>query len=208
MGSLHGPMTPMRNFVFDPNFDEFGDYTHRAIQTLNILDDSSQPLTPFPTIRDNEHVIRSNQHVVNNDTTDYEKLRPYFVWVNVDSFQKTMEQSTQKGVSIANTFPMRKHLKSRYQALNIPRRNEQVATDTVFSDTPAVESGIKRAEVFVGMDALVADAYPMKGGMQFINTLEDNIWRRGAMAKLLGDSAKTEVSNKVMDIHKAYHISN
>ena len=28
-------------FAFDPNFDEFGDYTHRAIQTLNILDDSS-----------------------------------------------------------------------------------------------------------------------------------------------------------------------
>ena len=34
-------------FAFDPNLDEFGDYTHRVIQNLNILDDSSQPLTPF-----------------------------------------------------------------------------------------------------------------------------------------------------------------
>ena len=34
---------------------------------------------------------------------------------------------------------MKKHLKSRNPALNIPRRHEPVATDTVFSDTPAVE---------------------------------------------------------------------
>ena len=56
------------------------------------------------------------------------------------------------------------HLKSRNPALNIPRRHEGVATDTVFSDTPAVDSGIKQAQVFVGRDTLVADAYPMKVG--------------------------------------------
>ena len=37
---------PDERFAFDPNFDEFGDYTQRAIQTLSILDDSSIPLTP------------------------------------------------------------------------------------------------------------------------------------------------------------------
>ena len=133
---------PAERFAFDPNFDEFGDYTQRAIQTLSILDDSSIPLTPCSTIRVNQHVIRSNQHVVNNDAPDYEKFRPYFGWVNVDTVQKTMEQSTQWGVSIPNTFPMKNHLKSRNPALNIPRRHEPVATDTVFSDTPAVNSGV------------------------------------------------------------------
>ena len=103
---------------------------------------------------------------------------------------------------------MKKHLKSRNPALNIPRRHEPVATDTVFSDTPAVDSDVKEAEVYVGRDTLVADAYPMKSGKQFVNNLEDNIRRRGAMDKLLGDSAKTEISNKVLDIHQAYHISN
>ena len=39
-----------------------------------------------------------------------------------------------------------------------------VATDTIFSDTPAVQSGVKQAKVFVGRDTLVADAYPMKSG--------------------------------------------
>ena len=111
-----------------------------------------------------------------------------------------MEQSTQWGVSIPNTFPMRKHAKSRNPALNIPIRHEPVATDTVFSDTPAVDRGIKQAKVFVGMDTLVPDAYPRKSGKQFVNTLEDNIRRRGAMDKLLSDSAKTEISNKVMHI--------
>ena len=95
---------------------------------------------------------------------------------------------------------MKKHLKSRNPALNIPRRHEAVATDTVFSDTPAVDSGVKQAQEVVGRDTL--------SGKQFVNTLEDNIRRRGAMDKLLSDSTKTEISNKVMDILRAYHISN
>ena len=119
-----------------------------------------------------------------------------------------MEQSTQWGVSLPNTFPMKKHLQSRNPALNIPRRHEAVATDTVFSDAPAVDSGVKQAQVFVGRETLVADAYPMKSGKQFVNTLDDNIRRQGAMDKLLSDSAKTEISNKVMDILRAYDISN
>ena len=199
---------PDERSTFDPNFDEFGDYTQRVIQTLSILDDSSSTLTPSPTFMANQHDFRTYQHAVKHEAPDYEKFRPYFGWVNVDTVQKPMEQSTQWGVSLPNTFPMKKQLKSRNPALNIPRRHEAVATDTVFSDTPAVDSGVKQAQVFVGWDTLVADAYPMKSGKQFVNTLEDNIRRRGAMDKLLSDSAKTEISNKVMDILRAYHISN
>ena len=199
---------PDERFAFDPNFDEFGDYTQWSIQTLSILDDSSSTLTPSSTLIDNQHVFRTYQHDVSPETPDYEKLRPCFGWVNVDTVQKTMEQSTQWGVSIPNTFPMKKHLKSRNPALNIPRRHEPVATDTVFSDTTAVDSSVKQAQVFVGSDTLVADAYPMRSGKQFVNTFEDNIRRRGPMDKLLSDSAKTEISNNVMDILRAYHISN
>ena len=199
---------PDERFAFDPNFDEIGDYTQRAIQSINILDDSSSTLTPCSTLMTNQHVFRDNQHDVSPETPDYENFRHYFGWVNVNTVQKTMEQSTQWGVSIANTFPMKKQLKSRNPALNIPRRHEPVATDTVFSDTPAVERVVKQVQMFVGRDTLVADAYPMKSGKQFVTTLEDNTRRRGAIDKLLSDSAKTEISNKVMDILRAYHISN
>ena len=103
---------------------------------------------------------------------------------------------------------MKKHLKSRNSVLSIPRRHEALATDTVFSDTPAVDSGVKQAQVFIGRDTLVVDAYLMKSGKQYVNTLEDNTRRSGAMDKLLSDSAKTEISNKVMNILRGYHISN
>ena len=156
----------------------------------------------------NQHEFRTYEHDVTHEAPDFEKFRPYFGWVNVDTVQKTMEQSTQWGVSLPNTFPMKKHLKSRNPALNIPRTHEAVPTDTVFSDTPAVYSGVKEVKVFVGSDTLVADAYPMKSGKQFVNTLENNIRRQGAMDKLLSDSANTEISNKVMDILRAYQISN
>ena len=92
--------------------------------------------------------------------------------------------------------------------MNVPRRHEPVVTDSIFSDAPAVDSGVKQAQVFVGRDSLVVDVYPMKSGKQFVNTLEDNIRRQGAMDILLSDSAKTEIYKKVMDILRAYHISN
>ena len=118
--------------VFDPNFDEFGDYTQRAIQILSILDDSSPTLTPCPTFMANQHEFRIYQHAITHEAPDYEQFRSYFGWVNVDTVQKTMEQSTQWGVSLPNTFPVKKHLKSRNPVLNIPRWHEAVATDTVF----------------------------------------------------------------------------
>ena len=60
---------PNERFQFDPNFDEFGDYTQKPIETLNILNDSTQHLTTLPTIQANKFVLCSQ-------TPNYEKLRP------------------------------------------------------------------------------------------------------------------------------------
>ena len=57
--------------------------------------------------------------------------------------------------------PMKKHLKSRNPALNVPRRHEAVAIDTVYSDTQAMDSGIKQSQLFVVKESLVSDIYPM-----------------------------------------------
>ena len=102
---------------------------------------------------------------------------------------------------------MKKHLKSRKPVLKIPKRHEAVATDTVYSDTPAIDRGVKMAQPFVGKDSLVSDIYPMRSGKKFVNTLEDNICRCGAMDKLFSDSAKNEISNQVKDILRAYNIN-
>ena len=148
-----------------------------------------------------------NKHVFQHRPVDYETLRPFFGWVDSGIVKPTIDQTTQWGVAL-DSSPMIRHLKSRNPALNVPRRHEPIATDTIYSDTHAVDSGVKQAEVFVGRDSLVADVYPMKSSKQFVNRLEDNIRRRGALDKLLSDSGKTEISKKVSDILRAYHISN
>ena len=53
----------------------------------------------------------------------------------------------------------KKHFKSRNPVFNIPRRSEAVATDTIFSVTPAVDDGSTMAQFFCGRDTLVCDAY-------------------------------------------------
>ena len=72
---------------------------------------------------------------------------------------------------------------------------EAVATDIIFSDTPAVDSGVTVAWILIGKSTLVADAYTMSTSKQFVSTLEDNIQFRGAMTKLISDYAQVEISN-------------
>ena len=102
---------------------------------------------------------------------------------------------------------MKKHFKSRFPPFDIPHRNETVATDTIFSDTPAIDSGVTMAQNFIGKDSVVSDVYPMQSSKQFVNTLEDNVRFRGAMSKLISDFAQVEISNKVKDILRMYHSS-
>ena len=54
----------------------------------------------YPHDLTTQHVFRTNQHDVSHEAPDYEKFRPYFGWVNVDTVQKTVEQSTQWRVSL------------------------------------------------------------------------------------------------------------
>ena len=103
---------------------------------------------------------------------------------------------------------MCKHFKSRFPAFNIPRRSEEVTTDTILSDTPAVDSGVTMAKVFVGKTTLVSDVYLLKSSKQFVNSLEDNLWFRGVMSKLISYYAQVEISNIVQNILRMYHSSN
>ena len=85
--------------------------------------------------------------------------------------------------------------------------SEPVAsTDTVYSDTPAIDSGVTAAQFFVGTESLVYDIYPMKTDSHFVNVLQENIKRRGVMSTLISDRAQVETSNKVQDILTNYLI--
>ena len=186
------PPDPSQHGTHDPRIDEFGNFKGRVQHTL----------TQSPAL---SHLAQ-HKHAITTQPIDFEKLRPYFGWVNKHTIEKTFHKTTQWAVA-STRYPMRKHFKSRFPAFTIPRQSEEVATDTIFSDTPAIDSGVTMAQICVGKRTLVTDVYPLKSQEQFVNTLEDNIRSRRAMTKLIGDYAKVEISNTVKDILRMYHSS-
>jgi hypothetical protein len=103
---------------------------------------------------------------------------------------------------------LRTWFKSPNPAINVPRRNEDLATDTFYSDTSAVDDGATMGQFFCGTTTLVCDVYGMKTEKQFPDTLEDNIRERGAPQRLLSDHAAVETSARVKDILRSLHIGN
>ena len=140
---------------------------------------------------------------VKTKEVNYEKYRPHFLHVPVEKIRKTFENTTQYATSVlAGKNYMQTH-KSPFPALNVRRRHEPVATDTMTAATPAIGGGHTFMQVFIGRKSLVIDVYPMSSTAQFVNTLEDNNRKRGAMDKLISDHASVEMSRRVKDILRA-----
>ena len=171
----------------DSIFDEYGDLHHRAIQTLNIFCD-------LPSLPPRESITHAHLHDRNSAEEDWKTLRPYFGWQSEQVIKDTYKVTSRFGGTIPQHDNLKKHFKSRNPVFNIPRQNEPVATDTIFSDKPAINDGSTMAQFFVGRDTLVCDAYGIKSQKQFINTLYDNIRFRGAMTTLITDGGRYEIS--------------
>ena len=62
--------------------------------------------------------------------------------------------------------------------------------------------------IFVGRDILVCDVYPIKSTKQFVNTLADNIRKRGAMDTVISDCSSYKISKKVTDMLRSLYIAN
>ena len=196
-------MEDLPTLTADPLFDEFGDYRHIHEVTEAIMSDS---IIENSVITDLPSVFQTYSNEIKPRDIDYNSYLSKFAWMPVDIVQKTFENTTQ-----FYRMPMNTHLKKRYKspfpACNVHRRSEPVATDTVYSDTPAIDSGVTAAQFFCGTESLVCDVYPLKSDKQFVNTLLDNIRRRGAMSKLISDRAQVEISNKVQDVLRNLMIS-
>jgi hypothetical protein len=79
-------------------------------------------------------------------------------------------------------------------------RDEPVATDTIYSDTPAINCRVTSAQLFVGTKTHIADVYPIKSNKQFVDTLLDNITQCGTPTKLISDRAQVEISECVKQV--------
>ena len=181
----------------DPMFDAYGDFNQRIIANLNILLDA--PPEDYGS-------YIANLHQGSSQEPDWNALRPFFAWTSPSSIQDTFNVTTRHGTAPHTQDYIKKHFKSRNPVFNIPRRSEAVATDTIFSDTPAVDDGSTMAQFFCGRDTFVCDAYGIKSTKQFINTLSDNIRKRGAMDTLISDGGKYEISKRVTDLLRSLFI--
>ena len=76
----------------DPRIDEFGNFKGRVQHTLV------------------SHLAQ-HKHAITPQPIDFERLRPYFGWVNKHTIEKTFHKTTQWAVS-STRYPMRKHFKS------------------------------------------------------------------------------------------------
>ena len=177
----------------DSIFDESGDLHHRAIQTLNIFCD-------LPSLPSGEPITYASLNDSIPAEEDWKTLRPYFGWQSEQVIKNSYKDTSRFEGTIPQHDYLKKHFKSRNSVFNIPRRNEAVATDTIFSDTPAINDGSTMAQFFVGRDTLVCDAYGIKTQKQFVNTLYDKIRFRGAMTTLITDGGRYEISKKVADL--------
>ena len=75
----------------------------------------------------------------------------YFPSTNIDTLKKTFEATTQYGTRGAvEGFNLRHRIIAPNPVLSIPRRNEPVATDTLYGSVPAVDNGSTAAQFFIG----------------------------------------------------------
>ena len=177
--------------------DDPGTYT--ATFEDDIFLDAYQATEDIESYKDTFKII--SPHLAKAEV-DPEILRKHFAWLPADIVRRTLENTTQYA-RVPMGPVMQTHYKSPYPALNVKRRNEDLYTDTVYADTPAIDDGSTSAQFFVGRDTGVCDVYGMKSDKQFVNTLEDQIRERGAPNRLLSDAAVLERSKRVLDILRA-----
>ena len=118
-----------------------------VVQQLNIFWDSN----PTESV---EHTFHTHLHESNQAEQDWKSLGPYFGWQSEQVIQDTYKGTSSFGDTIPHHDYLKKHSQSRNPVFNIPRKNEPVATDTIFSDTHAINDGSTMVQ-----DTLVCDAY-------------------------------------------------
>ena len=187
-----------------PMFDACGDFNKPIIANLNNLLDA--PPGDCESCTEISSVFTANLHQSSPQEPDWNTQRPFLAWTSPSSIKDTFNVTTRHGTAPNTQDYIKNHFKPRNPVFIIPRCSEDVATDTIFSDTPTVDDGSTMAQFFCGHDTLVCDAYGIKSTKQFINTLSDNIRKWGAMDTLISDGGKYDISKGVTHLLQSLFI--
>ena len=182
----------------DHMFDACGDFNKHIIANLNTL--LGAPPGDCGSCTEISSVFTANLHQSSPQEPDWNTQCPFLAWTSPSSIKDTFNVTTSHGTAPNTQDYIKNHFKPSNPVFSIPRCSEAVATDTIFSDTTAVDDGSTMAQFFCGHDTLVCDAYGIKSTKQFINTLSDNIKKWGAMDTLISDGGKYDISKGVTDL--------
>jgi hypothetical protein len=85
-------------------------------------------------------------------TCNHAQYGNYFPDTNMDTIKATFDATTQLGTRGAvKGFILRDRIITPNPVLSsVPRRHEDVATDTLYSCTPAIDDGSTAAQFFIG----------------------------------------------------------
>jgi hypothetical protein len=138
----------------------------------------------------------------------WESLVKFFAGASILAIMRTFSCTTQYAKRTHDTMGVNlfQNLKARNPALNVRRRHEPVATDTVYSSTKAIADGSECAQFYVGRDSIYKSAYGCKTDKQFTKTLQDEIRKNGAMDILYSDGASAQVGQKAKEIMRSFVI--
>jgi hypothetical protein len=96
---------------------------------------------------------------------------------------------------------MRHHLKSRFQMLRHKSLNEVITTDTYFANEKSIK-GYHYAQLFFGMTSEMLYVAGMNIESEFADVYLDFIRKYGIPSALRRDNLKSEMSQRVKDIHR------
>ena len=164
--------------IINSPFDEFGEYKYLEPLPNNTIQRNELEMQYRNILNVNESVIDesiiTNQHDIKRldlkvspkikpKRADYEALQPYFLNAPTKIIKQTILNTTQYGRAPVTGSTITSTHKSPFPAANVIRCNKAVATDTIYSTVPAVDTGgIKEAQIFVGRESLMIDIYGMK----------------------------------------------
>ena len=86
---------------------------------------------------------------------------------------------------------LRKRHRTPHPAANIFRRNDKDVTDSVFADTPAVDSGVTAAQLFTGRHSKFVSVHGIKDTSEdeILGAFQDRVCWHGAPQELGADNA-------------------
>ena len=115
--------------------------------------DQSRQTPILPTTNEYNNRAKSSLDIIpkimSAVSPNYENYTKFFPGANLESIKKTFQAMTQLGTRGAvKRYNLRNHILAPNPMLTTPRQNGDVATDTLYSHTPAIDDGYMAAQFY------------------------------------------------------------